>query len=209
MEKFPKQDKENKSFETKKEELELFQSFELILNEQFEEMYQKLTKNKYVLKRELKPSPEQFREFLLSLRSGVEYALDKYGQVSVPEHFYIAGGELISNGVKTDSYVCYHPEKDALIVSFLYIATYASLFGTSNMGIPDNRLPLGFAVLPEDFVFLLGVEEAYHCYQVKVLKVSVGEGSAVNREHKAEEVIAPIFDLAIKDKGIVLHEIVK
>jgi hypothetical protein len=157
-------------------------------------------------------TPKEMEEWFVAFAKGVQYVHEKYGTVFAKVAFCDA---VESEGKDIENAIIYHGNNDTLVLTKGFVAKeinttrgQGAIFDTLNSG-RHNFTGLELATL-------LGVEEAYHAYQLKVLghqyknedKIIPPQGvSAIqhNPEHYASNALERdarvIVQQAVKDFG--------
>lgn len=173
---------------------------------EMEEWYGLMTSNKYVKQSGFKPTIQQFRRYFEQVKIGFEYVRDTYGADSLPRGISIYQDVIKTGNLETADWVAFIPEIDQFAVSLLHIAGQCARYDHPTTVLIDNHLPKGVGVKAEDYTTLQAIEEGYHRYQQKVLKMKT-ENTMRDINHPLETGVVLVFQRAIKDLGIQTIEV--
>ena len=163
-------------------------------------IYQILIQNKFIKQLD-KPIPtkEQLKQYFELLKKGFEYMEKEYGLEALPRNLVLYSNTLVAGD---PDFICYNPTNDQIGISLLHIAKICCWYSKNTVS-QESHLPIGWGVTAEDFTVLQAIEESYHRYQIKHLRMESAD-TRINRNHLLEKQIRPIFDKAINDLGIEL-----
>jgi hypothetical protein len=196
-----------KQFASKDEKkITVIEIIDNFLKTNFDEVYQIMVDNEKVRSAGFEPSKEQFGQYCLLLKKGLEYVSSKYGKTALPENLCFYTGEMQAGNSFTPDFIGYMSEKDELGISFLHIAGQCARYNEPRAKFIDHHLPEGHGVIAEDYTTLQAIEEGYHRHQIKQLGFKP-EDTRLDRDHPAEKEVIKIFQVAIEDLGIKLYKL--
>ena len=191
---------------TEKEKTTAIDKLNALLGERLDEEYEKMVGDTNVKLAGFKPTKEQFRQYCLFFKKGLEYVSSKYGNSALPENLDFRSGKLQIGDLADPEFIGYMPETDNVVVSFLHIASQCARYDRHDQRFFDSHLPKDYGVYGEDYTVLQAIEEGYHRYQIHELSFkSEDANSERNINHPLEKEIIPIFATALKDLNIKLH----
>lgn len=96
-------------------------------NEKLLEIYKELIEDEHIKRAGVVPTLENFKKYLMYLKSGFAYAQRKFGEHSLPTHLMFFE-KLITDDTEYNALMAYFPEEDMVGITYLHIAKLCALY---------------------------------------------------------------------------------